>query len=83
MNIGGGVVGFQLDTLVIHLVCLPKLLLVSQGLTIKGALTRTLLWNKSRPFASAECTEAATVTNMHVCAPEHKERSPLHTWGTS
>lgn len=42
MNVGGGVVGFQLDTLVIHLVCLPKLLLVSQGLKIKGALRRTL-----------------------------------------
>lgn len=42
MNVGGGVVGFQLDTLVVHLVCLPKLLLVSQGLKIKGALRRTL-----------------------------------------
>lgn len=84
MNVGGGVVGFQLDTLVIHLVCLPKLLLVSQGLKIKGALKRTLHVVVGQNQTSCCCSvEAATATNIRVSAPERKERSPLRTWGTS
>lgn len=84
MNVGGGVVRFQLDTLVIHLVCLPKLLLVSQGLKIKGALRKTLHVVVGQNQTSCCCSvQRLQQRQTFVSAPERKERSPLRTWGTS